>query len=124
MASIAATTLILPGTILDRMWALNAPAYARLAPLGKAVGIPFLVLGTCLVVAGTGWFKRRKWGWGLAVGIIATQVMGDVINVFMGDFFRGGVGVAIAGALLLYLLSPNVRVTFRTSGSKAGAGRA
>jgi len=104
MASIAATTLLWPGTILDRLWTLNAPAYARLAPLGRVVGIPFLILSAALAVAGTGWFKRRMWGWGLATAIIATQVLGDLVNVFMGDFVRGVVGVTIAGALLFYLL--------------------
>lgn len=120
MASLAATTLLWPGTILDRMWTLNAPAYTRLAPLGKAVGIPFLVLGVGLAVAGTGWFKRSVWGWGLAVVIIAIQVLGDLVNLFMGDFVRGGAGATIAGALLFYLLSPRVRAAFRTSGISAG----
>ena len=40
MASLAGVTLIWRGTILDRMWAINAPAYRQLAPFGKTVGIP------------------------------------------------------------------------------------
>ncbi|MGA3324128.1 MAG: hypothetical protein ABSF45_06620 [Terriglobia bacterium] len=120
MASIAATTLLWPGTILDRLWTLNAPAYARLAPLGRVVGIPFLILSVALAVAGTGWFKRRMWGWGLATAIIATQVLGDLVNVFMGDFVRGVVGATIAGALLFYLLRPQIRAAFRTSRRLAG----
>jgi len=115
MALIAATTLLRPGTILDRLWALNAPAYRRLAPLGRVVGIPFLALSAALAVAGTGWFKHRLWGWGLATAIIATQVLGDLVNVFMGNFVRGVVGVTIASALLYYLLRPKVRASFRTS---------
>jgi hypothetical protein len=57
MASLAGTTLVWRDSILDRVWAINAPAYARLAPLGKTVGIPFLLLGATLAVAGAGWFK-------------------------------------------------------------------
>jgi hypothetical protein len=75
MASLAGTTLVWRDSILDRVWAINAPAYARLAPLGKTVGIPFLLLGATLAVAGAGWFKRRLWGWRLAVAIIATQTL-------------------------------------------------
>jgi len=41
MASLAGATLIWRGTILDRMWALNAPAHRQLAPFGKTVGIPY-----------------------------------------------------------------------------------
>src|SRR5882757_8723157 len=96
MASLAGTTLVWPGTILDRMWAINVPAYRRLAPFGKIVGIPFLLLGATLAVAGRGWFKRRLWGWRLAVAIIVTQVFGDFVNVFRGDVVRGGVGFVVA----------------------------
>jgi hypothetical protein len=115
MASFAGTTLVWPGTTLDRLWALNPRAYKELAPHTKAVGIPFLVLGVTLAVAGMGWFKRRLWGWQLAVGIIAVQVLGDLVNAFMGDLVRGGVGFVIAGALLVYLLRPEVRAAFASS---------
>jgi hypothetical protein len=45
MASLGATTLLWPGTALDRIWDLNPIAYKQLAPLGGAVGILFLLLG-------------------------------------------------------------------------------
>ena len=112
MASLAATTLLWRGTPLDRLWALNPRAYKQLAPLGGTVGILFLLLGVALTTAGIGWFRRRLWGWRLAVVIIATQVLGDIVNVVRGDLLRGGIGVIIAGALLLFLLHPRVRATF------------
>jgi hypothetical protein len=46
------------------------------------------------------------------VAIIATQVLGDIINLVRGDWLRGGFGVVIAGALLLYLLMPQLRAEF------------
>jgi hypothetical protein len=112
MASLAGTTLVWRGTTLDRLWILNPRAYKELAPHGKAAGIPFVFLGVTLVVAGMGWFKRRLWGWRLAVSIIAVQVLGDLVNAFMGDLVRGGVGFVIAGALLVYLLRPQVKCAF------------
>ena len=112
MASLAGTTLIWRGTLLDQMWVLNRPAYRPLASLDETVGIPFLVLSAALAVSGVGWFTRRTWGWRLAVFLIATQVLGDLINIFMGHFVRGAVGVTIASALLLYLLRPGVRDAF------------
>jgi len=50
----------------------------------------------------------------LAVAVITTQVLGDLVNFFFfrGDWLRGGVGFSIAAALLLYLLRPAVRAVF------------
>jgi len=112
MAGLAATTLLWRGTVLDRAWTLNPTAYRQLSPLGSKVGILFLLLSAALLISGIGWFRHRRWGWRLAVAIIATQVIGDIINLFRGDWLRGGIGVVIAGALLMYLLSPRIRAAF------------
>jgi hypothetical protein len=113
MASFAAVTLLWRGTFLDRVWSLNPTAYRQLAPFGRTAGILFLTLGVALVAAGIGWFRRRLWGWRLAVAIIAIQVAGDAVNCIRGDWVGGGIGVAIAGVLLLFLLRPVVRSAFR-----------
>jgi hypothetical protein len=112
MASLAATTLLWRGTALDHLWTLNPTAYKQLASLGRIVGILFLALSAALITAGIGWFQRRLWGWRLAVVIISTQVLGDVVNCVRGDWLRGGTGVIIAGALLLFLLQPRIRAAF------------
>ena len=111
-ASLAGATVTWPGTSLDRIWALNPTAYRQLASLGKPMGILFLLLSVTLALAGTGWFKRRLWGWSLAVAVIATQVLGDLVNFFRGDWLRGGIGFIIATALLVYLLRPTVKAVF------------
>jgi len=112
MASIAGTTLTWPGTVLDRLWVLNPTAHKQLASLAKPAGILFLLLAAVLAMAGTGWFKHRLWGWRLAVAVIAVQVLGDLVSFFRGDYWRGGVGLSIASALLFYLLRPAVRAVF------------
>jgi len=112
MASLAAITLLWRGTSLDRIWSLNPVAYRQLAPLGRGVGGLFLLLGLALAAAGIGWFRRRLWGWSVAVAIIAIQIVGDFINCIRGDWLHGGIGVVIAGALLLFLLRPTVNKAF------------
>jgi hypothetical protein len=112
MAGVAATSLLWPGTPLDRLWVLNPIAYKQLVPLGSTVGILFLLLSAALTAAGIGWFRRCLWGWRLAVVIIAIQVLGDVVNCVRGDFLRGGAGFIIAVALLLFLLQHRVRTVF------------
>ena len=112
MAGLAGTTLLWRGTFLDRAWTLNPTAYRQLLPLGGKIGILFLPLSSALLVSGIEWFRHRLWGWRLAVAIVATQVLGDIINFVRGDWLRGGFGVVIAGALLLYLLTPRLRAEF------------
>jgi hypothetical protein len=112
IGSLVATTLLWRGTPLDRLWTLNPMAYKVLAPLGGTFGFLFLLLGAALTTAGIGWFRRRLWGWRLAVIIISTQVLRDIINCVRGDWLHGGTGVIIAGALLLFLLQPRIRVVF------------
>jgi Na+-translocating ferredoxin:NAD+ oxidoreductase RnfD subunit len=112
MGSLAAITLIRHGTVLDRAWRLNPTAYQQLAPLGSKIGILFLFLSVALLVAGVGWFMRRRWAWRLTILIIGTQIVGDFVNLVRGDWLSGATGVIIAGALMLYLSSPRIRAAF------------
>ncbi len=115
MATLAGITLLFPVSFLDPIWRLNPEAGEQLHQLGRGIGIAFLGLGSAMVAAAIGWIKRRFWGWALAVIIIASQVLGDLVNALRGEFWKGAVGVAIAGALLLYLLRPTVRAAFAGS---------
>jgi hypothetical protein len=112
MASLAGASLVWQGTFLDRMWTLNPTAYVVLAPLGKTIGTAFLLLGAILATTGILWLKRCLWGWRLAVILMATEVLGNLINMFRGDVLGGLVGFAITAALLFYLLRPRVKAAF------------
>jgi hypothetical protein len=112
MATLAAVTLGLPGTFLDRAWELNKTAHAQLAPLGRIMGLPFAVLAVVALVAGIGWFKQRRWAWMIGVLGIAANCVGDVINMALGEFWKGAVGVVIAGVLLIYMTRISVRGYF------------
>ena len=48
----------------------------------------------------------------VALAIVATQVMGNLVNAVRDDFLRGVIGLIFAGALLLFLLRPQVRTSF------------
>jgi hypothetical protein len=112
VAALAATTIMLPGTPLDRIWELNPRAHRQLAPLGRPIGALFLLLAAALATAAFGWFRRRRWGWLLTVTIIAVQLLGDFVNALSGHFLDGAIGVSIASALLSYLLRGNVKRAF------------
>lgn len=112
MAAYAAVTLLEPGTVLDRLWALNSTGHARLATLGKVAGLGFVALSAMLAAASVGWFRRRYWGWILGTTIIAINAAGDLANLVMGEHWKGAVGVAIAGLMLVYMTRNEVRGYF------------
>lgn len=112
LASLAGVTLVWRGTFLDSIWKLNPRAYAELAPLGKAPGLGFLLLGALLAVTAGGWFQRRLWGWWLAVAMMATQTLGGFLHILAARFLEGAVGLIIPGLILLYLLQPPVKTAF------------
>jgi hypothetical protein len=114
MASLAGTTLVWRGTILDRIWELNRRAYHQLAPLGNKAGISLLVLAVFLGAAGIGWLMRRRWAWRLAAVILMIHILGDLLNLFIGRVVEGVIGVAAAGALLWYVSKADVRAYFLT----------
>ena len=106
MATLAGVTLQWGVTMLEHIWSLNPRAYSQLAPLGSKAGILLLVVAAALSVAGVGWFNRRHWAWSLAVAIVATQIAGDFVNLYLGRVIEGAIRVASAGALLFYLFTP------------------
>jgi hypothetical protein len=117
MATLAGITLLFPGSFLDPIWRLNPEAGEQLRQLGRGIGIAFLGLGAAMVATAIGWIRRRFWGWALAATIIASQVLGDLVNAFRGEWLKGAVGAAIAGALLAYLIRPVTRGAFEKKSS-------
>ena len=109
LATFAGITLIFPGTFLDRAWLLNPTGHAELTALGRWVGFLFPLLGLVLAAAGMGWLKRRRWGWRLAVLLIAANAVGDLSRLVSGAWIAGTVGVLIAGMLLIYMMRPAMR---------------
>jgi hypothetical protein len=112
-AAYAAVTLLQPGTVLDRLWALNKTGHAQLVALGKGAGFGFVVLAALMCAASIGWFRRRYWGWLLGTTIVAINAAGDLINGVRGEWQKGAVGVTIAGLLLFYMTRSGVRSYFR-----------
>jgi hypothetical protein len=112
MATLAAVTLGWPGTFLDRAWELNKTGHAQLMPLGRILALPFILLALVALIAGIGWFKRRRWAWMVGVLGIAMNCVGDLINMAVGEFWKGAAGVVIAGLLLIYMTRKNVRAYF------------
>jgi len=112
MAAYAAVTLWRPGTFLDALWTLNKHGHMQLAALGRIAAMPFALVSAALASAAVGWLRRRYWGWVLGVSIIAINALGDLVDLAIGERWKGAIGVVIAGVLLAYMISRRVRSYF------------
>ena len=110
---IAGISLLLPNSFLEPIWRLNPRAYANLARLGLWAVLLLSTVSMLCAAAAIGLWRGSRWGYWLAVGLILTNLLGNVINVVLGTEPRAIVGVPIAAALLAYLIfSKKVREFF------------
>jgi hypothetical protein len=80
IASVVATSLLFPGTLLDRLWELNKPAYAGIKVLGRASGVLLLLLGMATAAAGTGLLRGKKWACWLSIGVFVASGL-EILSV-------------------------------------------
>jgi hypothetical protein len=106
------TALLAPGSAFEAVWGLYPARRPLLMPYRAWLAPGFLMLAIVMASASIGWFRRRTWGWRLAVAIFVVNGLGDCAQLFLGHVLEGGIGVAAAGAILFYLSRPAVRALF------------
>ena len=113
---IASMSLLLPNSFLEPMWRLNPRAHENLSRLSLWAVLLLSTVSMLCATAAIGLWRGLRWGYWLAVGLILTNLLGNVINVVLGTEPRAIVGVPIAAALLAYLIvSKKVRDFFTKS---------
>ena len=109
---IAGASLLFPSSFIEPMWRANPRAHQHLSEVGLWGPVLMLAVSVSCAMAAIGLWRRAAWGQKLAVGLIAINLIGDVANTVMGTEPRAIVGVPIAVAILVYLLSKKVRDAF------------
>jgi len=110
---ISVITLAFPGTFLDAVWRVNPHAHAGFTRIGGwSVVLMSTVFVACLLTV-IGLWLRLKWGYWLAMGMLAANLIGDIINVVNGTERRAIVGIPIVLLLLLFLSRRKTREYFR-----------
>lgn len=113
IAALVGTSLLIFGTLPDRIWSLNPPARIAFSAHTRISGALLLLVGTATTAAAAGLMRGRRWAWLLALAIFSLNGLGDLITVlFKQDWIKGGSGLLIAGIFLLLLLRPSVRAFF------------
>src|SRR5436305_2430804 len=108
---VSSISLLFPGSFLEPIWRLNPRARSGLGDMGVAV---ILMGAICLACASAavGLWRGARWGYWLAVSLLAINLLGDVLNVFLGTEPRAVIGIPIALAILAFLMSRRVRRFF------------
>jgi uncharacterized membrane protein (DUF2068 family) len=116
MSLTASISLFQPNSFLEPMWRLNIRAHQNLSSLGLWAVVMLSSVSALCAAAAIGLWRGSKWGYWLAIGLMATNLIGDVTNVVLGTEPRAIVGVPIVTAILAYLLlSKTVRHFFSRS---------
>lgn len=112
MSALAMLSLATPGGALEPIWRMNPRAREQFGTMGAA---GFLLLGVVCAacgVAASGLLRLRRWGWLVAVVLLAGSLAGDLANALSGLEPRAWFGVPVAALMLGYALSARVRANF------------
>jgi uncharacterized membrane protein (DUF2068 family) len=94
------------------MWRLNPRAREGFAGMGAwALVLMSALSGACAATA-LGLWRGARWGYWLAVALLAVNLSGDIINVILGTEPRAVVGIPIVIAVFTFLMSRRVRRFF------------
>jgi hypothetical protein len=108
----AGISLLVPGGFLDPLWRVNPHGHEGLLRIGLwAVLLLFSASASCAAAA-VGLWRRASWGHKLAMVLITINLLSDVANTILGTEPKAIIGVPIAFAILLYLMSRRVRNYF------------
>ena len=112
---LSAVALLFPGSFLEPIWRLNPNAHAGFSRIGSwAIVLMIAVCIACTFTA-VGLWRRRRWGYWLAVGMLVINLGGNVVNVVTGTEPGAVIGIPIVGAILAYLMRKRTRYHFNDS---------
>ena len=107
----ASIPLLHPDSFLKSMWRLNPRAHENLSGLGLWAVVLLSAVSVFCAAAAVGLWRESRWGYRIAIGLMAVNLVGDVTNIVLGTEPRAIVGVPIAAAILIYLIHRHWRLT-------------
>ncbi len=104
MCALTIVLLLFPGTRLDSVWRLNPAAQQALTSMGSWAALLMLAVGAACALAAIGLVRGARWGRQVAIGVLAVNLIGDVIGAAVRQDPRTLIGVPISGAMIAYLI--------------------
>ncbi len=118
-AAITAVALVARGGVLDPIWGFNPQAQVAFRAMGPWAIALMVVVAIACALSAVGLWIRARWGHRLALALLTVNLLGDATNAFVRGDLRTLIGLPIAGALIVYLLSSGVRGQFTTTDAAA-----
>ena len=111
---LAGVSLLAPSPFSQAIWRINPRGHEGLVRIGLWAVVLLFAASISCGAAAIGLWRRARWGYLLAVTLIAINLLSDIVNTISGAEPRAIIGVPIALGLLLYLLSQRTRGFFKT----------
>jgi uncharacterized membrane protein (DUF2068 family) len=108
--------LLAPGPWAAPIWRLKPSAQADFRALGVVAPALMLLVSVACAGAAIGLWRGRRWGYWLAIGVLGTNLIGDLANAVLRHDWLTLIGVPIGGALLIYMSRSQVRSRFQAAG--------
>lgn len=104
--------LLLPESFLAPIWRLNPRAHEGLTAIGGWAIVLMCVACVACAAAAVGLWRGLRWGYWLALVLLATNLLADIANVVSGTEPRAAIGIPIALAIIFFLISRRARTFF------------
>lgn len=107
--------LAFPGSFLEPIWKLNPRAHEGFATMGRWAIVLMCVVCLACALTAVGLWRGARWGYWLTVVMLVVNLLGDIVNVFVGIERKAVIGVPIVVVILIFLASRRVRDFFAGS---------
>lgn len=113
MSGLSFVALLFPSSPLKSIWRLNPGAHTSFLLLGGWALMLMAIVSLACGLAALGLFRYRLWGYWLALGILATNAIGDLVGAVWRSDPRTLIGVPIVALLIAFLARPKARSMFK-----------
>lgn len=113
LAAIGGVLALLAGLGITLMGgALGALGTGMFGGMAALIGIGLIGLGVVDLAFAYGAWTLQPWGWILGVASQVVSLAISLIYIISGDITGQIISIVIAGAILYYLFTPNVKAAF------------
>src|SRR5262245_60102543 len=110
---ISAISLIFPSSFLQPMLKLNPRALEAFYHMGFWAIVLMCMVSLFCSLAAYGLWRGKIWGYYVAIGMLITNLIGDIYNFGSGIEPRAFIGIPIVILILFFIMKPEIKKYFQ-----------